>query len=383
MTDKESGVTKGSGAAPVVLVVDDREMIRKLIARRLKKRDYTLVIVESGQQALDAIAAQSIDLVLLDNQMSQMDGIMVIREIRKNSKNQMPVIMMTAHSSLDLAIEFLKNGGTDFIEKPIDFDALEIKMQMAIQSAQKLEREIAVRKKAEADREKLIEDLDAYAHTVAHNLKTPLNGVTGMSQLLLNDYTDMTQEEAQPILQDLLNSGIKMNSIIDELLLLARVQTEHIVMKPLDMTAIIADVRKRLALMIEPFEPVIQMPDNWPVAVGYAAWVEEIWANILSNALKYGGRPPVLELGADEGVNGMVRFWIHDNGRGLSTEEQSKLFTPFTRAHHGGQEGHGLGLSIIRRIAQKHGGEAGVESEGIDGGGCVFYFTLPRLKAAQ
>jgi signal transduction histidine kinase len=122
---------------------------------------------------------------------------------------------------------------------------------------------------------------------------------------------------------------------------------------------------------------VIRLPAEIPSAVGYGPWVEEIWSNYITNALKYGGNPPKLEFGADELDNGYVRYWITDNGRGLTLEEQQRIFVPFTRlgktAH---VEGHGLGLSIVQRITERLGGEARVESE--PDNGSKFSFTLPK-----
>ena len=99
--------------------------------------------------------------------------------------------------------------------------------------------------------------------------------------------------------------------------------------------------------------------------------------NYLSNALKYGGEEPQIELGATPEATGMVRFWIRDHGKGLTPEEQAQLFVPFRRLGKKGAEGHGLGLSIVQRIVEKLGGEVGVDSEGLPGRGSTFRFTLP------
>jgi signal transduction histidine kinase len=145
------------------------------------------------------------------------------------------------------------------------------------------------------------------------------------------------------------------------------------------MAAIVAEVRSRLADLIQQgkAEMVVPPAEAWPVAWGYAPWVEEVWVNYISNAIKYGGEPPRVELGASVQPDGMARFWVQDNGRGLSPEEQAKLFMPFTRLGQARVQGHGLGLSIVRRIVERLGGTAGVESEGIPGRGSLFYFTLP------
>jgi two-component system sensor histidine kinase/response regulator len=100
------------------------------------------------------------------------------------------------------------------------------------------------------------------------------------------------------------------------------------------------------------------------------------WKKYISNAIHYGGRPPIVELGADEVKDGMIRFWVRDNGHGLDEESISRLFTIFNRNSHSRPTGHGLGLSIVKRIVEKLGGSVGVESEGLDEGS-LFYFTLP------
>ena len=115
--------------------------------------------------------------------------------------------------------------------------------------------------------------------------------------------------------------------------------------------------------------------DSWPRALGHAAWVEEVWANYLSNAIKYGGQPPRVMLGAEPQQDGMVRYWVRDNGPGLAPEDQARLFTPFTRLDQVRVKGHGLGLSIVRRIVEKLGGQVGVESQ--LGQGSTFFFILP------
>jgi signal transduction histidine kinase len=108
-----------------------------------------------------------------------------------------------------------------------------------------------------------------------------------------------------------------------------------------------------------------------------------VWSNYVSNAVKYGGRPPRLELGATQRGDGRVEFWIRDNGNGVTPEEQGRLFAPFTRLHHSDIDGHGLGLSIVQRILDKLGGGVGVASQGLAGQGSVFSFTLREAGCPQ
>lgn len=132
--------------------------------------------------------------------------------------------------------------------------------------------------------------------------------------------------------------------------------------------------------MIQKSGAQIHVPSYWPLAMGYAPWIEEVWDNYLSNAIKYGGKPPHLELGADELEGGYVCFWVRDDGDGIPQDEQERLFGAFSSVTTNKQMGHGLGLSIVKRIVEKLGGEVWVESSGEPGQGSVFSFTLPAAK---
>ncbi|MEJ2732611.1 MAG: PAS domain S-box protein [Anaerolineae bacterium] len=227
-------------------------------------------------------------------------------------------------------------------------------------------------------------ELDAFAHTVAHDLKNPVSAIVGYADILKTDYTSLPKDIQEEFLTVIARNARKMAAIIDELLLLASVRgMTEIDMHPLDMGRIVAEARGRLLHLIEEYQGQINLPDSWPLTVGYSPWVEAVWTNYISNALKYGGRPPKIELGSDIQEDSWVRFWVRDNGPGLSHEEQARLFTPFERLHHARAEGQGLGLSIVQRIVKKLGGQVGVESEGVPDQGCTFYFTLPRLPTVS
>jgi two-component system sensor histidine kinase/response regulator len=221
------------------------------------------------------------------------------------------------------------------------------------------------------------EDLDAFAHTVAHDLKTPLSTIVGFAETLEVIYTDLSDEEMKRYLHMIARNGRKMTNIINALLILAGVRKTEVEIQPLDMDHLVGEVLQRFDGMVAESQAQIIIPPAWPTPLGYGPWVEEVWANYLSNAIKYGGKPPRVELGATVLPDGMVRFWVQDNGSGLPPEAQTRLFTPFTRLELNHTEGHGLGLSIVRRIVEKLGGQVGVESK--VGQGSTFFFTLPAL----
>lgn len=229
-------------------------------------------------------------------------------------------------------------------------------------------------------------DLDAFAHTVAHDLKNPLSVINGLAQSL-NDKNQppLTSEELDQYLQAIMLSAQKANDIIEELLLLASVRISDITLKPLDMGHIVAQAQSHLSEMIEMYHGKIIVPpaSNWPPVMGHAGWVEQVWVNYMSNGLKYGGTPPCLELGTTPLPDGRVKFWVHDNGPGVNPELQDKLFVPFSRLDPARAAGHGLGLANVRNMVEKMGGHVMIESDTEPGCGATFSFTLPGMPASK
>ena len=222
------------------------------------------------------------------------------------------------------------------------------------------------------------EELDAYAHTVAHDLKNPVSAILGFAEHLEQGYATLPESERRESLEAITRSARKMQTIIDALLLIGETRRSDVAMAPLDLGPIAGESLAGLAYEVKRLRAEVLLPRSWPAAAGYAPWVEQVLTNYVSNALKYGGRPPRVELGATVLDDRRVRVWVRDNGRGLTPEERAKTFAPFTRLWREDAEGHGLGLSIVRRLVERMGGEVAVESSGADGAGCTFSFTLPR-----
>ncbi len=218
-------------------------------------------------------------------------------------------------------------------------------------------------------------DLNAYAYMVAHDLKNPLSQQQGIIELLGSEKQDIeTEKKFFKVLQE---GNIKMREIIDSLLLLAEIRNKEIEFIELDLNEISKSALTRLADNIQQESAEIIEPSQWPPCKGHKQWIEEVWVNYIQNAIKYGGRPPKIEIGADS-VNGMVKCWVKDNGKGLSTDEQTEVFQEFKRLskHSKSTSGHGLGLSVVLRIVKKLGGDAWVESDGKSGS--TFFLTVPK-----
>ncbi len=232
-----------------------------------------------------------------------------------------------------------------------------------------------------AAHQELIADLDAFAHVVAHDLKNPIHTIAGYSEAL----QDRLVEGADNLLIEFAGmiheTAFKMSHIIDTMLLLARMGKEEVEVEVLEMGPIVEAAEQRLVRMLQESRAEIAKPETWPAAWGYGSWVEEVWENYLSNALKYGGRPPRVELGATRQADGAVKFWVRDNGLGFSPQQAERLFKPFSQLQQEGRRGHGLGLSIVKRIVDKLGGEVGVTVTA--GEGSTFYFTLPAADEQE
>ncbi len=233
-------------------------------------------------------------------------------------------------------------------------------------------------------------ELDAFAHTVAHDLRSPLSTINGFADILRTNFEHRPTVEIREYLDYISDAGHKMQGIIEALLLLASLRrSEEVPIESLDMAAIVHEVEKRLAPQVAERHTTLHAMDQWPLVSGVRAWVEMVWINYVTNALKYGGDNteglmPRVEMGWDyvpsqaSAERRHVRFWVKDNGRGLTVEQRARLFTPFTRLHLDEPDGHGLGLTIVERIISRLDGDVGAESA--IGEGSLFWFTLSELN---
>jgi two-component system sensor histidine kinase/response regulator len=370
----------------VILIVGDTTHIGVLFDY-LRGFGFGVLAADDGESALEIAEHARPGIILLDVMLPGIDGFETCRRLKERETTQnIPVIFITAPANTIDKVRAFALGAVDYVTKPIQSEEVlaRVRTHLTIQNLQRrLEEKNARLQEEIAEREKLIEELDAFGHTVAHDLKNPL-GVSINYARFLNKYcTEMGMEELQKYSQRIVRSGQKMNDIIEALLLLASVRKEEVKLYPLDMARIVAEAQSRLAHMIRQYQAEIILPADWPTAVGYGPWVEEVWVNYLSNGIKYGGQPPRLELGATPQADSMLQFWVRDNGDGLAPEDQARVYIPFTRLDQDRAEGHGLGLSIVQRIVEKLGGKVGVKSEGVPGQGSVFSFTLPRSTQTQ
>lgn len=360
----------GNDALANVLIVDDMPANLRLLSQMLTDHGYLVRPVLNGPQALAAIQLMPPDLILLDIRMPGMNGYEVCQRLKADERTQqIPVLFISALSDAEDKVKAFAAGGVDYITKPFQLEEVLARVQTQL-TVQNLRRNL----------EQQIADLRAYAHTVAHDLRSPISNALGAAQLLTDPDVLLDDTELHEFLSLMIDSLRKANSIVSELLLLAEVRQAEVQVELVQMGQVLAASLQRVAPLLRESGATVTQPPAWPDALGHAPWVEEIWVNYLTNAVKYGGAPPVIVLGSCLEEGG-VRFWVHDNGAGLTAEQQATLFTPFTRLDQTRATGHGLGLSIVQRIAGKLNGSVGVESSGIPGEGSTFFFTLPGIPS--
>lgn len=358
-----------------VLIVDDKPQNLRLISDFLAEQGFDLMLTRSGAQALEKARLARPDLVLLDVRMPDTDGFEVCRRLKSDPWTaEVPVIFMTAVDDIAHKVEGFRLGAVDYVTKPIQREELLARIQHHLQ-LNRLQKELTAKSHDLAQKNA---ELEAYAHTIAHSLKTPLAAAGRFLEILCKFKSDDLSGEQRHLARQAHNALAMTGEVVDALLLLSTVAQQHVELKPLDTGSLVGQALGQLDEMLTRQHARVQVPRIWPQALGYAPWVGEVWMNLLSNALKYGGSPPGLELaGAQDGPH--VRFSVRDNGQPLSDDERARVFTPFTRLHKERATGHGLGLATVQRIVSKLGGTVGVTS-GL-GGGNEFFFTLPGMPA--
>jgi len=344
-----------------ILIVDDDEPIRQTLADILELNGYRVVSATNGMEGWQLALAERPAVVISDIAMPVMSGFELLEKFRLDpALRTIPVIVISAKTERAAMRQGMEMGASDFITKPFTEDEVIHSVRMRL------------------EKKELLDELDAFAHTVAHDLKNPLGSLYGRLELL-----DMMVEEADTATlhrhaAEAVKAARRLGEIVDELLVLAGVRQQTVQPELLDTDAITTEALARVEQLLEDTAAQIVRPESWPSAVGHAPWVTQIWANYISNAAKYGGESPRIELGGElRAESGRTRYWVQDSGPGLSAEAVAKLFVPFTRISSVRAKGHGLGLSIVRRIAEKLGGSVGVETA--PGQGARFWFELPAV----
>jgi two-component system, NtrC family, sensor kinase len=381
-----------------ILAVDDSETYLQELAETLRADGYEVVLARSGEEALQLLAVQPVDCVLLDLLMPGIGGRETCRRV-KNAPGirDIPIVMLTAVEDREAMIQGLGAGADDYIAKSSDFELLRARVLAQIRRKQfedetrrireqllRAELEAvearAVREMAE-QRAKLVaelqaknEELESFSYSVAHDLRAPLRSIDGFGLALLEDYADKLDDDGKQYLAYVRESAQQMSQLIDDMLALSQVTRGEFERAPVDLTPIAREVGAEL-IRVAPDREVEFIVEDGLVAEGDERLMTIAFENLLGNAWKYSGQRARarIEVGAIDGEPRI--FFVRDNGAGFDMAYADKLFGMFQRLHAKSEfEGTGIGLATVQRVIRRHGGR--IWAEAAVGRGATFFFTL-------
>ena len=366
-----------------LLIVDDEVALMTALRNTLNSEGYAVTGVTSGEAALAALQKGSFDVIMSDLMMPGMDGIALLREALTADPNLVGIIM-TGQGSIPTAVEAMKVGATDYVLKPFKLStalpALERALMLRRLRVKNAELEARVRQRT-AELEEANHELDAFCHSVSHDLRTPLRAISGFAEILHAEYADALAPEPSRLLGLIRNGAGEMDRLTDALLGFSRLGRQSIVRRTFGLEKLCRDVIASLAGEHAGRRVGFRVA-ALPAVSGDPTLVRSVLVNLISNALKYTRPrdPAVIEIGVTSAADaeGPV-FYVRDNGVGFDPAYADKLFGVFQRLHRSEEfEGTGVGLATVRRIIERHGGQVWAEST--PDAGATFFFTLPAAK---
>lgn len=367
---------------PALLIVDDEEANLRLYGAVLKDCGAELVMASSGAQALAASQRREFAMILLDVRLPDMSGFAVARQLREAEPAVVaPIVLVSAvHTADNDAFRGYDLGAVDYLFSPVvpailrAKAAVFIRMHRMNQDAlgQRIAMELAYRELHDAHAE-----LEQFSFTVAHDLRTPLSHVCGISTMLLSQCAGVLDVRSQKLLAMMNASALGMVILIEDLLQLSRATEGLLVREPVDLSALARKAATDLAAA-DPGRDVRWHLGDGVSAQGDPGLLQAALTNLLANAWKYSARAksPCIEFGRVRS-DGADVYFVADNGAGFdATAAAGKPFRPFQRFHARDDfEGNGIGLALVQRVISRHGGRIWVESS--PGAGARFLFTLP------
>ena len=385
-----------------ILMVDDQPS--KLLSYEviLSELGETLIRANSGREALEHLLKTDIAVVLMDVSMPEIDGFELAELIRQHPRYQQTAIIFISavHLTEVDQIKGYAHGAVDYISVPVIPDLLRAKVSVFAELYRKtrqlarlnieLEQRVAERTSdlQRANEELIVlnteltrsnQELDDFAYIASHDLREPLRGIHNYSHFLMEDYGDKLDVEAMERLQTLVRLSQRMEALIDSLLHYSRLNRADSTLVEVNLTHILQDAMEMLKPRIDSDSVQIRCPQVLPCVRGDRAQLTEVMVNLLSNALKYNDKAEKwVEIGMREAAapSEPPVFFVRDNGIGIAPEHNDKVFEIFRRLHphdnFGG--GMGVGLTVVKKIIEHHGGHVWVESA--VGNGATFYFTI-------
>ena len=387
-----------------ILAVDDSATYLYGLTDQLRSEGYEVVPARSGEEALELLAVEAVDCILLDLLMPGMSGRETCSRLRDTPiTRDVPIIMLTAVEDHAAMVEGLAAGADDYIAKSSEFEVLKARVRAQLrrkhfEEENRLYREQLFRVELEAreartrqelaeTRAALLEDverknreLEAFSYSVSHDLRAPLRSIDGFSLALMEDYGEHLDEGARNYLARIRAAAQRMGELIDDLLELARVSRAELRWERVDLAELAREVMAQLRSH-EPDRNVDLRTPNSVSVSGDKRLLRVVMENLLGNAWKFTSRVDAakIELRA-ESAGDHPCLCIQDNGAGFDMAYAARLFQPFQRLHRAEDfAGTGIGLATVQRIVERHGGN--VWAEATLGEGARFFFTLGNVPA--
>lgn len=362
--------------APIrVLLVDDDEddhILTRGLLSSVHGARYLVDQVGTWDEGLERMAKGEHDIYLLDYRLGPRSGIELLTEARARGCRG-PAIILTGLADRDLDMEAMTAGASDYLVKGrTDAMLLERSIRYAIERArtlQALERQSAELARSNAE-------LEQFASIVSHDLRSPLQVISGYVELLQLRYRGRLDDRADEIIDKALKGVERLDALITDLLAFARLEAESRPRVPVDLAAACEVAVADLRPLIDQTGAVVTC-EPMPTVVANEVQIGQVFRNLIGNALKFrGSESPRVQVGAVE-ANGVVTVRVSDNGPGILPRHQERIFKMFQRVPGmEGVPGTGIGLAICKKIVERHDGQIWVESD--PGRGSTFAFQLPK-----
>ena len=372
-----------AAARPRLLIVDDEAAQMTALCDTLEDHGYGTTGFTSAKEALAVLRSQEFDLVLTDLIMPEMDGITLLRAAQDMDANLVGIVM-TGHGSIDTAVEAMKGGALDYIQKPFKLSvimpvlarALAVR-RLRVENAE-LERRV---REHTAELAAANQELEAFSYSVPHDLRAPLRHIDGFAGLLAKHLEPRLDETGRRYLTTISGAAKQMDALIGDLLAFSRIGSAELRRTRVDLASLVREVRGILEPETAGRDIAWEIGDL-PEVQGDPRLLRLVLQNLIGNALKYTRTrlEARIEIGVRREATEVV-FFIRDNGVGFDMCYAERLFGVFQRLHTSAEfEGTGIGLASVRRIVRRHGGRVWAEGE-VDRG-ASFSFALPNRGIA-
>lgn len=360
-----------------ILIVDDEAPQMKALCETLKDHQYEAIGFTSAKAALEALNDSQFDLLLSDLMMPEMNGITFLGAALEKDPNLVGIIM-TGQGTIDSAVDAMKAGALDYILKPfkLSFILPVLSRALAVRRLRKEKAELEEHlRERTTELEVANKELESFSYSVSHDLRAPLRAVAGYSSMVLRQYSSQIPADAQRLLNQVNASAQRMGQLIDGLLHFSRLGRAPLSKRPVNVSLMVRDVLAEL--QADQGDRQIQLEVmELPGCVGDPLLLKQVFLNLLSNAFKFTRKKPEAQIKVGcRRENAENVYFVQDNGAGFDMTYAEKLFGVFQRLHHLDDfDGTGVGLSIVHRIIQRHGGRIWVDARVEQG--ATFYFTL-------